>query len=108
MRERKQIMEEMSDAFIMTPGGVGTLEEFFEILTLKQLGRHKKAIAILNTAGFYNPLADMMVTTASKHFMQQKSLKLYSLFTSACDMLDYIETYVCPDIDIRDMKYIKK
>ena len=51
MRERKQIMEDKADAFIVTPGGIGTLEEFFEILTLKQLGRHGKAIVIFNQNG---------------------------------------------------------
>jgi uncharacterized protein (TIGR00730 family) len=48
MRERKQLMEEHSDAFLVTPGGIGTFEEFFEILTLKQLGRHTKPILIYN------------------------------------------------------------
>lgn len=54
MRERKQLMEDRADAFIMTAGGIGTLEEFFEILTLRQLERHKKPIAVLNTDGYYD------------------------------------------------------
>ncbi|MBO4941792.1 MAG: TIGR00730 family Rossman fold protein [Clostridia bacterium] len=108
MRERKQIMEDRADAFIMTPGGIGTFEEFFEIFTLKQLGRLKKAIAVLNTGGYYDAFSDLMKRTADEHFMQPQSLTLYSLFESSHDMLDYIETYSCPDIDIRDMKYIEK
>ena len=53
MRERKQIMEDNADAFIVVPGGIGTYEEFFEILTSKQLCRHNKPIAIYNVLGFY-------------------------------------------------------
>ena len=52
MRERKQIMEDRSDAFIVCPGGVGTFEEFFEILTLKQLSQHTKPIVILDIDGY--------------------------------------------------------
>ena len=54
MRERKRLMEENADAFIIMPGGIGTYEEFFEILTLKQLGRHKKPIVIYNAFGYYD------------------------------------------------------
>ena len=57
MRERKQILEDSSDAFIITPGGFGTLDEFFEILTLKQLERHNKAIVVLNVAGYYDNIS---------------------------------------------------
>jgi uncharacterized protein (TIGR00730 family) len=52
MRERKQIMEDNADAFIVVPGGIGTFEEFFEILTLKQLCRHNKPIAVYNIKGY--------------------------------------------------------
>ena len=54
MRERKQLLEDMSDAFVVTAGGSGTYDEFFEILTLKQLGYHNKPIAILNTNGYFD------------------------------------------------------
>ena len=56
MRERKQMMEDNADAFMIVPGGIGTFEEFFEILTLKQLCRHNKPIAIYNLKGYYNEL----------------------------------------------------
>ena len=52
MSERKRVMEDEADAFIITPGGIGTFEEFFEVLTLKQLGRHDKTMAILNISGY--------------------------------------------------------
>ncbi|MCQ5134577.1 LOG family protein, partial [Coprococcus eutactus] len=63
------IMEDRADAFIMTPGGIGSLDEFFEILTLKQLGRHCKAIVVYNQYGFFVPLLTMMSETAVKGFM---------------------------------------
>lgn len=79
MRQRKQLMEQTADAFIMLPGGIGTFEEFFEILTLKQLGRHSKPIAILNTAGYYEPMIHMLCHTAKHRFMNEKCLELYLL-----------------------------
>ena len=60
MHERKQKMFELSDAFIALPGGIGTLEEIFEIMTWAQLGRHEKPIGFLNTNGFWNPLLQML------------------------------------------------
>jgi len=79
MRERKQLMEQQADAFIMLPGGIGTFEEFFEILTLKQLGRHSKPIAILNTRGYYEPMLAMLRFTAEEKFMSAKCLELFRL-----------------------------
>lgn len=61
MSERKKAMEDMSDAFVTLPGGIGTFEEFFEALTLKQLGRHAKAMAVLNTLGYYDAMEAMLV-----------------------------------------------
>ena len=107
MRERKQILEERSDAFIMTPGGVGTYEEFFEMVTLKQLGKTTKAIAVLNTGGFYNDMNMLMENLAEKGFMKEKSLELYRLLSTPKEVLDYIEGYKPEKYDIRNMKYIK-
>ncbi len=107
MRERKQTMENMADAFIMTPGGVGTYEEFFEIFTLKQLGRHSKAIAILNTMGYYDTLSVLMQSTCDKNFMKTESLSLSQTFTDADSLLDYLEGYVPTDVNIQDMKHLK-
>lgn len=93
MRERKQIMEDRADAFIVTPGGIGTLEEFFEILTLKQLGRHGKAIVIYNQNGFYDHLLTMMKATADKGFMTPVTNEIYTVMDNADAILDYIENY---------------
>lgn len=91
MRERKQLMEEKADAFVMMPGGIGTYEEFFEILTLKQLGRHSKPIAIYNINGYYDMLAEMLRHTVDKGFMKEECLNLYGIFEDAESLLDYLE-----------------
>lgn len=77
MRERKDLMERKADAFIMTPGGIGTMEEFFEIYTLKQLKQHDKPIGILNTGGYYSDLIQMLRNTADKGFLAHECLDLF-------------------------------
>ena len=79
MRERKQIMEEKADAFVMLPGGIGTFDEFFEILTLKQLGRHAKPIGILNVAGYYDDILNMLKRAVSEKFMTQSTIDLVAI-----------------------------
>ncbi len=91
MRRRKQKMEDLSDGFIVSPGGIGTFEEFFEILTLKQLGRTKKPIAILNTDGYYDSLIDMLRHTAETNFMTEKNFSLFFVSDDIDKVLDYIE-----------------
>lgn len=93
MRERKKLMEESADAFIMVPGGIGTYEEFFEIFTLKQLNRHAKAIAVFNVLGYFDVLEEMLRHTAAEKFMQDNCLELYKVFDNADLLLDYLEDY---------------
>ena len=69
MRQRKQYMEDNSEIFVMLPGGIGTYDEFFEILTLKQLGQHKKPIAVYNINGYYNEMNDMIEQAMSLFHM---------------------------------------
>lgn len=106
MRERKQLMEDRSDAFVMTPGGIGTFEEFFEILTLKQLGRHNKPIAILNVNGYYDDMAQMLQTTVREGFMRPACLELYGVFQTSEQLLDYLEKYDADAMDVRHLKNI--
>lgn len=94
MSERKRLMEDFADAFIIAPGGIGTFEEFFEVLTLKQLGRHEKALAIFNIDGYYDDLERFMQTVTERKFITFKCNELYSYFTSADEIIDYIENYV--------------
>ncbi len=104
MRERKRGLEENANGFIITPGGIGTLDEFFEILTLKQLGRHNKPIAIYNIDGFFNELNAMMDKSIEKEFITKDCKELYAMFNNADEMLEYLENYDEKDIDLSKVK----
>ena len=93
MRERKKILEDSSDAFIIAPGGVGTLDEFYEILTLKQLQQHNKPMAIFNFDGYYDGILEWMKVAAQKDFISDLTLDLYMVSDSVDEILDYIENY---------------
>lgn len=90
MRERKQKMEELSDAFIVMPGGIGTMEEFLEIFTLRQLGRHNKPIAILNTNGYYGPLSAMLKKAVDDGFMREESLQAAPVLATPEEVMAYL------------------
>lgn len=107
MRERKQKMEELSDAFVMTPGGIGTFEEFFEILTLRQLARHQKPIAVLNTNGYYNALCELIDTAIAGGFMTEKNRELFFVSESEQELLSYLENYKPSEGGIEKYKDIK-
>lgn len=68
MHERQAMMENLAEAFLILPGGLGTLAEFFEVLTWKQLGHHEKPIVILNTNGFWNSLLDFLAQAEAEDF----------------------------------------
>ena len=106
MRTRKGLLEDKSDAFVIAPGGIGTYDEFFEILTLKQLGRHNKPIAIFNVAGYYDPLLALLRHTAEGAFMNETSLTLFEVFEEISPMLDYFEHYDAPQMDVTFFKKI--
>lgn len=104
MRERKQIMEDLADAFIVVPGGIGTFEEFFEILTLKQLCRHSKPIAIYNLKGYYNELLYAMEQAMEKHFIRETCKELYFTTDNMDDLFHYIEAPVVENRSIHEFK----
>lgn len=106
MRERKKILEETSDAFIIAPGGLGTFDEFFEILTLKQLKRHNKPIVIYNAVGYYDDMLKMLRKTADNNFMTEKSLLIFKTFDDVNKILDYIENYDEKPFEIHELKDI--
>ena len=106
MRERKQTMENRADGFVVTPGGIGTFEEFFEILTLKQLGRHNKPIAVLNTNGYYDDMAAFIENAIKQKFLNKECKLLYEFVDSAEKALDYIEGYDMEKINITKLKSI--
>ena len=104
MRERKRQMEENCDAFIITPGGIGTLDEFFEILTLKQLGRHNKAIVLFDINGFFDELASSLYKMVKEQFITSDCGELCKVSTDIDEILNYIEEYDPKDIDISKVK----
>lgn len=93
MSERKKAMEDMSEAFVTLPGGIGTFEEFFEALTLKQLGRHAKAMAVLNTLGYYDALEAMVQRAVDERFLTADGKDLYAMFTDVGELVSYVENY---------------
>ncbi|MBR4419478.1 MAG: TIGR00730 family Rossman fold protein [Clostridia bacterium] len=106
MWDRKTLLRDFADAYIVTPGGIGTMDEFFEVLTLKQLGRTDKAMVILNIDGFYDKLIALL-----DGFIKDKAVKetVYNLFyvtTSITDALDYIENYTSEKGDATKYKFI--
>lgn len=106
MRERKQILEDRSDVFIVAPGGVGTLDEFFEILTLKQLGRHSKAIIIYNPLGYYDKLEEFMKHSLEEAFITSKTTELYEVMSDDNKIIEFIENYVGELLTIEETKHI--
>lgn len=97
MRERKRIMYKKADAFIVLPGGFGTLEEFMEVLTLKQLGYHNHPIAILNVDGFFDTLLSFFEELHEESFARETVTELTRVVTTAGDALDHVGTLTSPD-----------
>lgn len=93
MRERKGIMEDKADAFVICAGGIGTFEEFFEVLTLKQLGRHSKPIIIYNTRGYYDSLLAMMNNAIEEKFMTDDCNKLFTIANSEAEIFEQLADY---------------
>ena len=98
MHERKTKMNELCDGVIALPGGFGTLEEFFEMLTWAQLGLHKKPIAILNIDGFYDSLITFIQTTVDKGFLKQMNQDMLIVSDNIADLLDKMKNYEAPTV----------
>ena len=93
MHQRKVIMYEKSDGFIILPGGFGTMDEFFEITTWGQLGLHTKPIGILNLNGFYDDLIALGNTMVKKGFLKQSNFEAVVIDTTIKGLLDKMNNY---------------
>ncbi len=93
MMERKSIMRDLSDAFVALPGGFGTLEEILEVITLKQLDYHSKAIVFLNTNGFYDDLFKQFEKSFDESFAKKAYRNLYFIANSSDEAMDYLNNY---------------
>lgn len=98
MHQRKTKMDELSDGVITLPGGFGTLEEFFEMLTWAQLGLHKKPIAILNINGFYDELLSFTQTMVDKGFLKQVNQDMLIVSDNIEDLLNKMHHYQAPNV----------
>lgn len=96
MRERKAFMESLSNAFITTPGGIGTLEEFYEILTLKQLGQLDAPLVLLNLEGYYDRLLDMMKGMENEGFIHPTTMALFKVCTTVEETFAYLDQALTP------------
>lgn len=99
MSERKALMSNMCDAYIVVPGGIGTFEEFFEVLTLKQLNVHRKAIVVYDMEGYYEDMNKMMQSAIEKEFVRDECEKLYVTKKTEEEVINYIEKYTPGDIN---------
>jgi len=91
MQERKTLMLDMSDAFIVLPGGMGTFDEFFEVVVEAQLGVHKKPIIVVNVKGYFDPLDAMLHASVEKGFAKDSIFKVYYLADGAEAALEILE-----------------
>lgn len=98
MHERKTKMNDLCDGVIALPGGFGTLEELFEMLTWAQLGLHPKPIGILNVNGFYDPLITMVQVMVDKGFLKDINQQMLLVSDNIEGLLQKMENYVAPAI----------
>jgi uncharacterized protein (TIGR00730 family) len=99
MHERKALMAELSDGFIALPGGFGTFEEFFEIVTWAQLGIHQKPCALLNVNGFYDHLIAMIDGTTSENFIREEHRGIVLIENEIERLFDLMKNYRPPAIE---------
>ena len=97
MHERKARMDELSEGVIALPGGYGTLEEFFEMLTWAQLGLHNKPVALLNVNGFYNGLIDVLQNMVENGFLNVANQKMLIIGSSIDELISLMKKYTPPD-----------
>ncbi|MBY0270904.1 MAG: TIGR00730 family Rossman fold protein [Burkholderiales bacterium] len=98
MHERKVLMTRLSDAFIVLPGGMGTLDETFEVLTLTQLGVHRKACGLLNVAGFYDRLVDFLDHAVDERFIRAEHRGMIVVETDPLRLLDRLGNWTMPEV----------
>lgn len=98
MHDRKAAMEELADAFVALPGGLGTLEELCEILTWGQLGLHRKPCGVLDTAAYFRPLAELLDHMVKEGFLASSNRRMLLVERSAEALLEGLEAYVPPSV----------
>lgn len=99
MHERKYKMNELCDGVIALPGGYGTLDELFEMLTWGQLGLHKKPVALYNIHGYYNTLINLVQHMVSSGFLKESNQKMLLINEDLDALLKEMNEYVAPEVE---------
>ena len=102
MHERKALMQEKSDGFIALPGGFGTMEELFEILTWGQLGLHRKPVGILNVNGYYDSLIELIERMVEEKLLREDFKKMLLVSESTDELIQMMKSYVLPFVPVLD------
>ncbi|MFM7670944.1 MAG: TIGR00730 family Rossman fold protein [Betaproteobacteria bacterium] len=97
MHERKALMAELADGFVALPGGIGTLEELFEVMTWLQLGYHRKPVGLLNTLGFYDDLVRLLDKQRDAGFLKPAHHALLMIETDISKLLDRMVAFEMPE-----------
>ena len=97
MHQRKTILNDRSDGAIALPGGFGTMEEFFELLTWGQLGLHQKPIALLNVEGFYDPLIELFESMTRKGFLKEINKNMVVTSDHISNLIELMQSYKPPE-----------
>jgi len=99
MHERKALMADLADGFIALPGGWGTLEEFFEVLTWGQLGLHRKPCGLLNASGYFDGLLSFIDHSIQAGFVRSEYRAMISVATSSGELIDRLDAYEPPAVE---------
>ncbi len=104
LQERKAVMANKAEAFIVLPGGIGTLDEFAEVLAWKQARQHMKPIFLLNLNSFYEPLLAFFKRMLESHFIYQHHLELFEVFNSVREFIVFVEKRFFSKIEFLNSK----
>jgi uncharacterized protein (TIGR00730 family) len=107
MHERKQMMFDLSDAFIALPGGLGTLEELAELLTWAQLGFHKKPCGLINVSGYFDPFLSFLDRAITEGFIRREHREMLHVSDDPISLLERFKNYTAPDVE-KWIKFIRK
>jgi uncharacterized protein (TIGR00730 family) len=98
MHERKALMAELADAFVALPGGIGTLEELFEVYTWAQLGLHRKPCALLNVEGYYDGVADFLSHAVAERFLREETRELLMVERDPATLIERLHGFEPPAV----------
>lgn len=106
MAQRKSKMEDLADAFVIVPGGIGTFEEFFEVFTLKQLARHTKPIVVFDINGYFQEMDKFLEVAVKEKFLGKECKSLYDYTDNMDKVFEYIETDKRILRDVNEVKIV--